>query len=53
MRNISAFFATTLYSIYLYKRHPEKSYPVLFEGKMMAMDFEYVFESELPFKYFL
>ena len=52
MRNLSAFFSITLFSIYLYKAHPEKSYPVLYEGKMTAMDFEYVFESEIPFNYF-
>lgn len=49
---MSTLFATTMYSIYTFLRHPEKSYPKSIEGKYEALDFDLVLTSPLSFQAF-
>jgi hypothetical protein len=48
-RNMSTLLATTMLSIYMMVRHPEKSYPKTIEGKLEALDFDLVLTSPLSF----
>lgn len=52
LRNMSALFATTLFSIHMLWQHPDKVYPRMLEGKLLALDLEMILESQIPFKYF-
>ena len=52
LKNVTAFFSTTLFSIYMLKRNPEKAYPRLLEGKTHAYDFDMVMTSSISFSYF-
>ena len=52
LRNLSALFATTLFSIYTVVRHPEKSYPKTIEGKLEALDFDTMLTSPISFQSF-
>lgn len=49
---MSTLFATTSLSLYMVRRHPEKTYPKTIEGKYEAFDFDLVLTSPLCFKYF-
>lgn len=49
---MSALFATTLFSIHMLWKHPDKVYPRMLEGKLLALDLEMILESQIPFKYF-
>jgi hypothetical protein len=51
-KNTAAFLGTTIFSIYILIRYPEKGYPILYEGKISACDFDMVFKSQIPFCYF-
>ena len=52
VRNMSTLFATTMFSVYMLLRHPDRAYPKTFEGKLEALDFDLVLSSSLPFQYF-
>ena len=52
MRNLSALFATTLFSLYTLHIHPEKAYPKTIEGKLEALDFDTMLTSPLSFQSF-
>lgn len=52
LRNLSALFATTLFSLYTMYRHPEDAYPKFFEGKLEALDFETMLTSSMSIQRF-
>ena len=52
LRNITTLFATTMFSIYMMVRHPERAYPKTIEGKLEALDFDLVLTSPMSFQYF-
>jgi len=52
LRNLSALFATTLYSLYTLHFNPESAYPRTVEGKLEALDFDTMMTSEISFKCF-
>ena len=49
LRNLSALFATTLFSLYTLHIHPEKAYPKTIEGKLEALDFDTMLTSPISF----
>lgn len=52
LRDYSVLFATTLFSLYMLIIKPHKTYPRLFEGKLIVLDSETALNSCTPFRFF-
>jgi hypothetical protein len=52
VRNLSALFATTLFSLYTLYFNPDAAYPKTLEGKLEALDFDTMMSSNISFKCF-
>jgi len=52
IRDLSAVLAMVAFSFWTYFRDPDRVYPGAFEHKLLALEFETVMNSCLPFEYF-
>ena len=51
-RNLFTLLAQTYFSLKMLFVHPERNYPLLYEGKLIAMDFDLILDTEEPFDRF-